>query len=329
MHYFKGFKVVFIILCLIEGPVFADSNFQPCESTSEKPCIVQDSKSPYSKLESFRDIGFIADAYKGNILGIKEMYLSGSEEPSVKGWQDIAEFIARKNPKKNKPVVVLDLRQESHGYINGRTITLVNDHNWINLDKPNEQSKLDQEHWLSSLRTKKKVNGILTPIQYRDKDYLNGKSIAVGAIKNEEYYVTKLGFEYYRLYISDHRAPLDSEVDAFLNLIKQRPKKTWYHVHCRAGKGRTSTILAMFDMIKNADKASFEEILDRQASIPPYYNLKDIYRGDIELTPYYIQRLGFLVQFYEYARQSLTGYSGSWSEWKAQQSGGSSTHGLN
>lgn len=320
MNNFKGFKVVLMVFILIQGSVFASPLPAVCESSTEKPCIVQDSNTQYSSVLWLRDVATIADAYNGNIQGIHEMYLSGSEEPSEKGWRTIAEYIAMRRPKTGKSVVVLDLRQESHGYLNGRAITLVSNYNWLNLGKPNEQSAADQEEWLSSLRSRKTIPGVLTVPQYREKQYFMGKSMAVGTVKNEQYYVSKWGFEYHRLFITDHRAPLDSEVDAFLTLVKSKPKKTWFHVHCRGGKGRTSTVLAMFDMLKNADKVSFEEIINRQASISPYYNLLDIYRGDPDLTPYYIKRVAFLMLFYEFSRQSLMGYSGSWSDWKASNS---------
>lgn len=317
MFDFKGFKVVQIVFFYLQGSVFASPLPAVCASTAENPCIVQDSRSRNSTVDWMRDVAKIADTYNGNTSGILDLYLSGSEEPSEKGWRTIAEYIAMRRPKNGKPVVVLDLRQESHGYLNGRAITLVSNYNWLNLGKTNEQSALDQENWLSNLRYRKTIPGVLTVPQYRDKQYYRGKSMAVGTVKNEEYYVTKWGFEYHRLFITDHRAPLDSEVDALLRLVRSKPKKTWFHVHCRGGKGRTSTVLAMFDMLKNADKVSFEEIIARQASISPYYNLMDIYRGDPELTPYYIKRIEFLMQFHEYSRQSLLGYSGTWSEWKA------------
>lgn len=316
MSCFKGFKVVCILFSMAQGFVFANSPPLVCDSTAEYPCIVQDSKTRYSPIEWMRDVAVIADVYQGNTLGIKDMYVSGSEEPSEKGWRSIAEYIAMKRPKGGHPVVVLDLRQESHGFLNGRAITRVTHYNWINLGKSNEQSHLDEEKWLTSLSAKKIVNGILTLSQYREKEYFRGKSMAVGSIKNEEYYVSRWGFEYHRLYISDHRAPLDSEVDAFLHLLNSKSEKTWFHVHCRGGKGRTSTVLAMFDMIKNADKVSFDEIIARQASISPFYNLLEVYRGDIELTPYYIQRIEFLRQFYSYSQRVLAGYPGTWSEWK-------------
>lgn len=318
MNLSNGIKVLFFVFSLVQGTVFAKFMPVACESTVDNPCIVQDSPSQSTPVQYFRDIATIIDAYQGPTQGIADLFLSGSEEPSEKGWRLIAEYLFSHKPKTGDSVVVLDLRQESHGYLNGKAITLVSTHNWLNLGKSNEESALAQNQWLSTLRSRKLIPGILTVRQYRNKDFFNGKSMAVGTVKDEEYYMKKWGFEYHRIFITDHRAPLDQEVDSLVSLIRNKSKNTWYHVHCRGGKGRTSTVLAMLDMLKNADKVSFEDIIYRQASISPYYNLFEIYRENPDLTPYYMERISFLRQFYQYAQQSLLGYSGTWSDWKNQ-----------
>lgn len=313
MHDASCFKFIFLSFFLACGPVTAEI----CDATLENPCIVRDSETQFSSIRWLRDASAIAGTYQGNTLGIQNLYISGSEEPSEKGWRDVAEYIRKHQPKPGKPVMVLDLRQESHGYLNGRAITLTDQYNWVNMGKTNDQVDKIEEEWLSHLRSKRKVSNIITVKQFIAKDYSHGKSMAVLSVKKEEYYVNKLGFLYQRLYFSDHRAPRDSEVDSFVAIVKNSSKKTWFHVHCRGGKGRTTTVFAMLDMLKNADKVSFNEIIARQASISPYYNLFEINRTDPLLSYYYEQRVIFLSHFYEFARQSLMGYNGTWSEWKA------------
>jgi hypothetical protein len=317
MLHFKWINIIYLWLFLLPSFASINTTNEVCDSTLENPCIVLDSKSKFSPILWFRDARFIANSYPGNIEGIHDLNVTGSEEPSEKGWTSIANYIKQHVTNPERKVIVLDLRQESHGYLNGRAITLVSSYNWINLDKSNEQSLNDQFDWLDSLKEKKKVNGILTVSQYRAKDFSHGRSMAVGVIHDESYYVKRMGFEYRRLYITDHRAPLDSEVDAFITLVNNNPEDTWFHVHCRGGKGRTTTIFALLDMLKNADKVSFEDIIARQASISPFYNLMVIDRAVPELSQYYAERIDFLTQFYGYARESLQGYKGTWSEWKS------------
>ena len=71
----------------------------------------------------------------------------------------------------------------------------------------------------------------------------------------------------------------------------------------------------MYEMLKNADKVSFNDIIKRQASVFPYYDLTQVERKSPELKPYYKARLIFLNHFYQFASASLLGYSGSWSDW--------------
>lgn len=309
-------KVIPLAFLLSAGVVCAQEPPSFCDASSENPCIVQDTKTAFSSVRLLRDVSMIGVTYGGDIYGINKLFVSASEEPSGQGWNEISDYIATINQAKDKQVLVLDLRQESHGYINGIPITLTNWLNWINLGKTNEQSSQHQDSWLLQLKEKNRVSGVLTTAQFKDKDFSNGTEIVVDSVESEEELVSRLGFQYKRLFITDHQAPHDVEVDEFLKIIHQLPKNTWLHVHCRGGKGRTTTILVMYDMIKNADKVSFDEIIARHASIQPFYNLSEISRTDPVLSPYYEQRIIFLKYFYEYAKQSLQGDTGTWSEWK-------------
>ncbi len=319
MTYLKRIVVISLILALAQGLVLAKTNTETriCDASIHNPCIVQDTEYSSSPLKVLRHAAMIADVYQGNTAGIKKLAISGSEEPSEKGWKDISDYISRHKSSRNQPVLVLDLRQESHGYLNGKAITLVSEYDWINKGKSNSQSLIDQEDWLESLRVQKKIRGVLSSQQFAAKEYSNGKTTSVKVVKNEKDLVSRLGFEYHRLYVTDHAAPSDSEVDAFLTIIKNAPKDTWFHIHCRGGKGRTTSFFVMYDMLKNADKVSFEEIVARHASIPPYYNLFEVNRADPFLTPYYEQRLHFLSHFYQFAQQLLKGYQGTWSQWNS------------
>jgi hypothetical protein len=289
--------------------------FDICDDTKAKPCLVQDSPAKDTYPASLRNAGMIAEYFHGPTYGVEELYISGSQEPTELGWNKVAEFIRNKQPNLDQPVVVLDLRQESHGYVNGLPLTWVSHHNWQNRDKPNAQSQYDEEMWLSQLSSERLITNILTPKQYANKQYSKGKSLMKLSVKSESQVVSRLGFVYHRLYISDHMGPQDSEIEALVRIFKKYPKNTWYHVHCRAGKGRTTTVMAMYDIYRNADTVSFKDIIARQASIPPFYDLSVISQDDPELTPGYEQRIAILRQFYEFSRASLLGYQGSWTEW--------------
>ncbi|MGL5742025.1 MAG: tyrosine protein phosphatase [Legionella sp.] len=316
MTFLKSIKITILTFLLTQGYVLAQTETKAGNGTIYPPLIVQDSASSSSPLKWFRKAMMMADHYQGNTVGVDELFISGSKEPSEKGWNAIFDAIIKQSSSKQKPVFVLDLRHESHGYLNGLPITLVSEHDWINKGKSNEQSLLDQENWLHSLNAQKKIAGVLSKHQFKAKEYSSGKTITVKKIQNEEDLVSRLGFVYHRLYITDHMAPGGSEVDSFLAIIINAPKNAWFHMHCRGGKGRTTTFLVMYDMLRNADKVRFADIIARNASIPPYYNLLEVHRRNSFFTPYYEQRLAFLSSFYRFAQHRLKGYQGTWSEWK-------------
>lgn len=315
----KGiFQFALILMIIFQSRVFSFTDPIVCEATREKPCIVQDTEHNASAVASLRDAFMINQFYKGNIDGVDALSVSVSAQPSEGGWQQVAEYIYSRAGRYPDKVLILDLRQESHGYLNGNAITLCDLHNWLNLGKTAEESMATETQWLARLSTLNKVDNVLTIQQFGKKDFATGRSVDIENLLSEKELVTRMGFSYRRLTITDHRPPMDKEVDTFVSLIKKLPEDMWLHFHCRGGKGRSTTFLAMYDMLKNADKATFSDIIERQASIPPYYNLSQVVRTDPDLSEYYQKRADFLALFYQYAQQRLTGYTGTWSQWKAE-----------
>ncbi|MDP1604686.1 MAG: tyrosine protein phosphatase [Legionella sp.] len=309
----------FFLSLLYATIVFSGQEAAICDGTDKLPCIVQDTSASYSHVKNLRDTSMIASYYHEDTAGIDKLWSSASAAPNEDGWQEIADYINKQSLKKPSRIVVVDLRQETHGYLNGQAINLTTSHNWINLGKKRQQVYADELAWLRDLQEKDHINGVLTPKQFDAKKYTHGKNVVIKTVKSEEEVVTEAGLGYHRLNVSDHRAPLDSEVDDFVEFYKKLPPYTWLHIHCRGGKGRSTSFLAMIDMLNNADKVSFHDIIARQASIPPFYNLSEIYRLDPELTDFYEERLVFLTNFYLYAQQIIAGYKGSWSDWKSLQ----------
>jgi hypothetical protein len=313
----------FFLVLIYSNIVFSRQLGSVCDGTTTLPCLVQDTNTPYLHINNLRDTSMIAAYYQDDTSGVENLWSSASAIPDEYGWHELADYINKQSLKKPRRIVVVDLRQETHGYLNGQAINLTSYHNWINLGKSKQQVQLEEKAWLDTLRDKERVNDVLTPGQFDARAYDQGKTILIKTVKSEEQVVREAGFDYHRLNVTDHRAPLDTEVDDFVQFYKTLPPRTWLHIHCRGGKGRSTSFLTMIDMLNNADKVSFYHIIARQASIPPFYNLSEVYRLDPELTVYYEERLIFLTNFYLYAQQSLAGYNGTWSDWKR------ATHSLN
>jgi hypothetical protein len=117
--------------------------------------------------------------------------------------------------------------------------------------------------------------------------------------------------------VTDREAPTDAEVDRFIRLVRELPDGEWLHFHCKAGHGRTTAFMAMYDMMRNAKKVSLDDILKRQfliggidlAADP----LKDDWRYDGA-----VSRRKSLERFYQYCKANNDGFKQSWSEWLAK-----------
>lgn len=289
-----------------------------CDGTEKNPCLVQDTQDTQKTIKHFRYASMLADAYKGNITGLADLKMSGSGAPNTFEWNKILKIIREETNNEVVTILDIDLRQETHGYLNDNSINLSSTYNWINLDKNLEEINIAEHDWLQSINKNSTVDNVLTPAQFDAKDFTHGITLPVKTISSEQSLVESLGYTYLRLPVTDHRTPLNTEVDHFVSLVKNLPSTTWLHIHCRGGKGRTTTFMAMYDMLKNADKVSFDEIIQRQAAVDPFYDLSDIQRSDPNLSIYYKERYDFLRNFYSYAYATFHNYQGTWSDWVAK-----------
>jgi hypothetical protein len=110
-------------------------------------------------------------------------------------------------------------------------------------------------------------------------------------------------------------------VDQFVAFEAALGSDTWLHFHCRAGDGRTTTFMAMHDIIHNAPGDTLSTILARQKSI-----------GGIDLStppsptnqtsfsyPFAVERVEFVKNFYTYVCAAKPGkFTLTWSDWVIQ-----------
>ncbi|MFA6075503.1 MAG: hypothetical protein WCV63_05265 [Negativicutes bacterium] len=217
---------------------------------------------------------------------------------------------------------VVDLRQEAHAYLNSAPITWYADNDWINkglTDKQAAESDKKRIDWLAT-------QGNVTI--YTDKKQSRALHVEVISATDEEAFVRSFQVAYKRFFVSDHMAPNNDTIDAFVKFCDALPKNSWLHFHCRGGDGRTTTFMVLYDALKNADKVSLYDIIERQAAVPPNYNI--LTKADLgavddnEARPaveaLFKERSAAVKKFYNFARARLTtGYKGSWIEWVSEK----------
>lgn len=290
------------------------STSSTCKGTISEPCIVQDTDHHTDQVENYRDPQMILAAYQGNTVGLKELRMSGSAAPSQHDLATIMKNITSRMNGHQKKIIDLDLREESHGYLNEEAITLATENDWINIGKSRQQALADEQAWLDEMSRSPLVYNVLSPSQFKQGDFSSGSTISIKSLRSEQQTAESLGFDYIRMTVTDHMPPNEADVDRFVSLIQHLPSGTWVHIHCRGGKGRTTTFMAMYDMLLNADKVSFDEIIARQASVEPFYDLTKIDEKNSDLNLYYQQRLDFLKLFYQFAKDYRHGYKRRWKQ---------------
>jgi hypothetical protein len=304
--------------CFLANIAFALSESNTCNGTREHPCIVQDTVLNSPDVKNWRDSKAILSATQknlGNITGLDTLWISGSAAPSASGFASIAKNIQQATEKKVKKIIDVDLRQESHGYLNKNAITLASENDWINYNKTRAAAIQDEQKWLASFSTREKVENVLQPTQFKSGHFYPGKNYLVKEIVDENMIATAADFQYFRLMVTDHMAPRDEDIDRFVALVKNQQPNTWLHVHCRGGDGRTTTFMVMYDMLHNADKVSLDDIVKRQASVAPFYNVLETKHDNSLMIPYYEKRAEFIRKFYLFAKDYLQDKSLIWSGW--------------
>ncbi len=240
--------------------------------------------------------------------GLDRLPISGSSQFSQNGLKAILTQLPL-----DKKLVVVDLRQESHGFLNGMATSWYSNRDWANLGKSSDQVDSEERELLKKAKDRGEV------IVYTDKYAKKALKLKVDSVNNEERLMTSNGLDYKRFYVTDHRRPSDEDVEAFIEFINQLPRDSWIHFHCAAGKGRTTTFMAMYDIYQNAKEVSLEDIIKRQWLIGGL-DLSEIPEKSNWKYPYVLERYQFLQEFYEYSRNEPIQASQSWTEWVNSES---------
>ncbi|NGX43768.1 MAG: Effector protein hopD2 [Chlamydiae bacterium] len=224
---------------------------------------------------------------------------SGSSQFSEESFKTMISVIP------SDKIVIVDLREESHGFLNGDAISWYMDRNWMNAGKSNNKI-IEEEKTLLHTLSKRNFTFVYKHRQYPIPYFVH-------SVRSEQKLVESNSLQYFRLPVADHTRPSDSTVNKFVAFVKNLPEDTWLHFHCSAGKGRSTTFLAMYDMMLNATHDEFDPFITRQElwgginllSVPP----KEVWKH-----PHILERTEFIRSFYRYCKENPD-FKIKWSEW--------------
>jgi hypothetical protein len=167
-------------------------------------------------------------------------------------------------PHRPSRIYLVDLREETHGFFDGTAVSWYADNDFANVGQPLSWIERDERERLRALGghttqvftldeqvppPDNRYQQRVTPVSYTE--------VGVGEAYTEamvaEMLATKfrLPVIYRRIPVTDHCAPSDAALGDVLELWAQARKdpRAWVHFHCHGGDGRTTTFLALFDIL--------------------------------------------------------------------------------
>lgn len=248
------------------------------------------------------DLTVIKDNKSLNLKGLEKLNISGSQQFSEKNLPLLIKAI-----ETTLPITVVDLRQESHGFINGLAVSWADSKNNANVGLTRDQVLLDEANKLKSIKLNEPITFYNHPKE----------TIVPTKVQDEKELTTSKALSYNRITVRDGGIPLDDMIDYFVESIKTQSPNSWLHFHCKQGIGRTSTFMIMYDMMKNYKEISEDDIIKRQLALANY-------KEDTIKSFYNNERMSFLKSFYNYCKINGDTFNVKWSEWKKTSADNSS-----
>lgn len=243
--------------------------------------------------------------------GLNRVHAAGSAQFSSDGLGAALKKIP------SRSVVVVDLRRESHGQLNDEAVSWYGPQNAANEKKSTDQIRESETRLLSKLK-KARFRWVYQIVEKTDDDFIEKTHrdfVRVQSVKTEQQVAQDHHVGYKRFYVEDFHAPENADVTRFVNFARQLPENTWLYFHCRAGRGRTTTFMSMYDMMKNAKHVSFDDIIQRQFALGGS-DLRELPDKNHFKYRYAAHRLSFIKNFYEYARENNDNFSTTWDQWR-------------
>jgi hypothetical protein len=247
--------------------------------------------------------------------GLSNLKLMGSAQFSEFQFKALVGYL-EKFDVSPRQLVVVDLREEPHAFVNGHAFVWYAQGAWWTQNAPVAYVVKAEEERLNALRLEHTIT--LKRSTGKDKagniKGLKEYSYKIDSLKTEEEVVREAGAHYIRLPVTDHMRPEDKDVDQFLDVVKTLPSEAALYVHCHAGRGRTSTFMIMYDMIRNP-KLSFQTIINRQVQLGSL-DVREL-SGPLKRHKHPNEefRIRFITQFYEYVNSSEGYGKTTWTKW--------------
>lgn len=269
------FKLIFLLILSI---VIISPKLINVEASENNTFMISDGKLESTMPEKYRNIEFLN--------------ISGSGQFTPNQLPNLVKSLGKEK------ILDIDLRQESHGFINDIAFSYTGNSDALNYGMSSNSVIVKEIKDLEKI----KLN---SNIKIYNKARKPQEDLNVKKVMSEYDLVTKNNIEYIRLAVKSNGLPSEEVVDSFINIVKNKPKDLHTHFHCDYGDGRTTLFMAMYQIMNNNLDLSLDEILKYQFE-----------NGGVELNTNK-ERVNFLNNFYDYVKCNKdNNYEIAYSNWK-------------
>jgi len=216
----------------------------------------------------------------------KDLWISASKQPSELGFR----WLAKEALNAGKTLYIIDLRQESHFFIQGEAITsYIGLHNNGNINLSLEEIKEKERLLKQSLLAKKTMTVYKRYIKEQNSiTFEEPKEVVVDTVQTEEELLQKIDtVKYTRIPFTDHAIhQMSLQANTLFDLIEnaKQSKNIWIHFHCHGGKARSATALLTTHLFLQGKKEkSIDEVLQPLFENPMFKQEAKKYR---KISPY-------------------------------------------
>ena len=190
------------------------------------------------------------------------------------------------DPFRPSALFLIDLREETHGFFDGAPVSWYADNDFANVGQTETWIVFDEEQRVAACERRKTKLFVIKddatddlgqervrPVSYTEIRPTSTRTEQdVAGVLTEVFRPTEV--KYVRIPVTDHCAPLPWALTVLSNLEACMGGNDWTHFHCHGGDGRTSTFLALYDMLcwkRSGDPLpSLEEFAARQCELFAY-----------------------------------------------------------
>jgi len=302
--FFTAVMMLFLICAALPALSFQP----PVLSADPDPRISMDLRNFRTMADELKKRG---DAPLPSREGLSELKVSGSSQFSAEGLRMIKDRLA------GRKIIIVDLREESHGFINGVPVSWRGIHNWANMGKSLAEIESDETERLQNAKKAGSVK-IAWEVEKEGSESYREEAVAVKDVMTEKELCRSMGVQYIRIPVSDHLLASDPRIDYFIGWYRSLPDDIWLHFHCKAGKGRTTTFITLCDMMRNASRVSCDDIVRRQLLLGGTNLFSEEKPDSWKYAPMRMRAL-FAVRFHQYCRENRDGFRSLWSAFRAGQ----------